>query len=65
MIQRENLAGQNRPPRSRIEACSALVRLETLQSCLLPFEGPGGGKRLLFVNSLPTASFVSREIFFL
>jgi len=42
MIQREDLAGQNRLPRFVIRACSALVKHVAEQSCLLPFEGPGG-----------------------
>src|SRR2546425_3436001 len=62
MIKREDLGGQNRMPRFPIQACSAPVAYETEQSA--EFFLRSRREELLFVNSLPTASFVPREIVF-
>jgi len=49
-------------PRFPIQACSAPVAYETEQSA--EFFLRSRREELLFVNSLPTASFVPREIVF-
>jgi hypothetical protein len=51
---------ENRLPRFRIRACSALVRSEITESADSRASKSQARKELLSVNSLPSATFVSR-----